>query len=91
MPTEKEYAEWAEAFETGEYRATPIEEPQIDTIRLRRGRPPTGKAGGKSPSRQVRLPQDVSDRVDELAQRLHLPASEVMRAAITEYIERHTA
>jgi predicted transcriptional regulator len=37
----------------------------------------------------VRLPQDISDRVDDLAERRHVPSSEVMRAAITEYIERH--
>jgi predicted transcriptional regulator len=39
----------------------------------------------------VRLPQEISDRVDELAELWHVPSSEVMRAAITEYIERHPA
>lgn len=33
MPTEKDYTEWAEAFETGTYRAIPVEEPQIDSYR----------------------------------------------------------
>jgi hypothetical protein len=91
MPTEHDYSEWADAFESGEYRATPIETPRVDGTRLRRGRPAKGKPAGASPSRQVRLPQDISDRVDALAERWNVPSSEVMRAAITEYIERHPA
>jgi hypothetical protein len=90
MPTESEYTKWAKAFESGEYRATPIEPPQVGGARLRRGRPrKTTASHGKSPSRQVRLPQDISDRVDALAQRWHVPSSEVMPEAITEYVERH--
>ncbi|WP_454561903.1 ribbon-helix-helix domain-containing protein [Mycobacterium haemophilum] len=92
MPTEHEYIEWAKAFESGEYRAIPIEAPRVDVARLQRGRPHKGKGShGKSPSRQVRLPQEISDQVDALAKRRHVPSSEVMRAAITEYIERHPA
>jgi hypothetical protein len=91
MPTESDYTEWADAFESGEYRATPIEAPRVDVARLRRGRPAKGTRAGTSPSRQVRLPQDISDRVDALADRWHVPSSEVMRAAITEYVDRHPA
>jgi hypothetical protein len=91
MPTENDYTEWADAFESGEYCATPIEAPRVDVARLRRGRPPKGTLTGASPSRQVRLPQDISDRVDALADRWHVPSSEVMRTAITEYVERHPA
>jgi Ribbon-helix-helix protein, copG family len=92
MPTESDYTEWAEAFESGKYRPTPIEPPRVDAARLRRGRPTKASpSSGKSPSRQVRLPQEISDRVDALAQRWHVPSSEVMRAAITEYVERHPA
>jgi hypothetical protein len=40
MPTERDYTEWAMAFESGEYRAAPIEAPQVAAARLRRGRPP---------------------------------------------------
>ena len=70
MPTENDYTEWADAFESGDYRATPIEAPRVDLARLHRGRPNKGKGSpGKSPSRQVRLPQEISDRVDALAQR----------------------
>lgn len=91
MPTENDYTEWADAFESGHYRATPIEAPRVDTARLRRGRPLKGASAGTSPSRQVRLPQDISDRVDALADRWHVASSEVMRAAITEYVQRHPA
>lgn len=91
MPTEHDYTQWADAFESGQYRATPVEAPHVDAVRLRRGRPPKGIQSQRSPSRQVRLPQDVSDQVDALAERWHVPSSEVMRAAITEYIQRHPA
>jgi len=92
MPTENDYTEWAGAFESGDYRATPIEPARIDRARLRRGRPQKATGSpGKSPSRQVRLPQDISDRVDALAHERQVPSSEVMRTAITEYIEHHPA
>lgn len=91
MPTEHEYAEWADAFEAGKYRAAPIEAPHLDTARLRRGRPPTGTPSTPSPSRQVRIPQEISDQIDALAERWHVRPSEVMRAAITEYLQRHSA
>lgn len=89
MPTENDYTEWADAFEAGDYRATPIEVPRVDTPRIRRGRPSKGALAGASPSRQVRLPQDISDQVDALADRWRVPSSEVMRAAIIEYVQRH--
>jgi hypothetical protein len=92
MTTESDYTEWAKAFESGEYRAITIEAPRVDVARLRRGRPQKGgESPRKSPSRQVRLPQEISDQVDALAKRRHVPSSEVMRDAITEYIGRHRA
>ncbi len=92
MPTESDYTEWARAFESGEYRAIPIEAPRVDAARLRRGRPRKGtQSPRKTPSRQVRLPQEISDEVDALAKRRDVPSSEVMRDAIIEYIGRHRA
>jgi len=47
-----------------------------------------GAAGGKfSPRRQVRLPEDISESVDALAAREGRKASELMREAITEYVQ----
>lgn len=53
----------------------PTEAPRVDTRRLPDGQPhnDTGSPEKSSPSRQVRLPQDISDRVDALAeQRSHV-------------------
>jgi len=46
---------------------------------------------GASPKRQVRLPQPVSNQLDELAQRQHRKPSELMREAVEEYIQKHSA
>ena len=46
MPNRKQvHQEWAEAFESGTYRPTPIETPRVDVTRLRRGRPRVGVNG----------------------------------------------
>src|SRR5574337_589178 len=47
MPTESDYAEWAEVFESGEYRATPIEPPDANAARFVRGRPPKPAGTGE--------------------------------------------
>ncbi|MEV0948372.1 ribbon-helix-helix protein, CopG family [Rhodococcus sp. NPDC049939] len=41
---------------------------------------------GDSPRRQVRLPRDISDKVDRLAEETGRKPSEVMREAITLYV-----
>lgn len=46
---------------------------------------------GVSPKRQVRLPQPLSNKLDELAQRQHRKPSELMREAVEEYIQKHSA
>ena len=54
------------------------------------GRPrldPTDDHGGPSPKRQVRLPAAVSRRVDAIAAAQNRKPSEVMRDAITAYID----
>lgn len=55
------------------------------------GRPRLGGASGQkaSPRRQVRLPDDISKSVDLLAAREGRKASEIMREAITEYVQAH--
>ncbi len=58
------------------------------------GRPaldPAAAAGGHSPRRQVRLPQALSDDVDQLAATQGRTAAEVMREAITDYLVRNQA
>lgn len=46
---------------------------------------------GVSPKRQVRLPQPLSNKLDELAERQHRKPSELMREAVEEYLQKHSA
>jgi hypothetical protein len=50
---------------------------------------PTEVVAGRSPRRQVRLPQALSDGVDQLAAAQGRAASEVMREAISDYLARN--
>lgn len=55
------------------------------------GRPsidPGAKPGEQAPRRQVRLPRAVSDQIDRIAAIQGRSASDVMREAITTYVER---
>ncbi len=58
------------------------------------GRPsidPRARPGQHSPVRQVRLPAEVNEQLAALAQAEHRSASDVIRAALAEYIAAHTA
>ncbi|MFD4368668.1 ribbon-helix-helix protein, CopG family [Rhodococcus sp. NPDC058521] len=46
---------------------------------------------GASPKRQVRLPRPLSNKLDELAERQDRKPSELMREAVEEYVQKHTA
>lgn len=59
--------------------------------RVGAGRPSLAGASGESPKRQVRLPAPLSNKLDELAERQHRKPSELMREAVEEYIQRHSA
>jgi hypothetical protein len=58
------------------------------------GRPsidPKARAGQHSPVRQVRLPAEVNDQLAALAEAQHRRPSDVIRAALAEYLAAHTA
>ncbi|WP_392423652.1 CopG family ribbon-helix-helix protein [Barrientosiimonas humi] len=58
----------------------------------RAGRPaldPNQSKGSHSPRRQVRLPDPLSAKVDEIAAQQHRSASAVMREAIERYVDQH--
>jgi len=102
--TEKDYqqaAEWADKDMTlkpasttalrGEAAATfgrelleraPGGRPSID---------PKARPGQHSPVRQVRLPAEVNDQLAALAHAEHRSPSDVIRAALADYIAAHTA
>lgn len=58
------------------------------------GRPsidPKARPGQHSPVRQVRLPAEVNDQLAALAHAEHRSPSDVIRAALADYIAAHTA
>lgn len=60
--------------------------------RAQGGRPPlnpTAPIGEHSPKRQVRLPVDLDARLTALAQAQDRRASDVMRDALTAYLDAH--
>jgi len=59
------------------------------------GRPNLGQERaqgvGNSPRRQLRLPKDVNDRLDNYAAATGKTASAIMREALVAYLEAHAA
>lgn len=58
------------------------------------GRPsidPKARAGQHSPVRQVRLPAEVNEQLAALAKAQHRRPSDVIRAALADYLATHTA
>lgn len=64
------------------------------TIERALGRPsidPHARPGQHSPVRQVRLPAEVNDQLAAVAAAEHRRPSDVIRAALTDYLATHTA
>lgn len=81
----KEYAEMSRAVETGDYTvAGPLEMGAT----LRMGRPVGESRRGSSPTRTIRLPAELNNRLDTYASAEHTTPSEVMRRALDEYLGR---
>lgn len=55
------------------------------------GRPSLTALGEHSPRRQVRLPRDVSDTLDQRAREEGRTAAAIMREAIEDYLRRQPA
>ena len=65
-----------------------------ELLRRATGRPsvdPHAEPGAHAPRRQVRLPRQISDRVDAIAEKEKRSASDVMREAISQYISQKTS
>jgi len=58
-----------------------------DAVRLAVGRPTLGGESGPSPVVRARVPQALKDRVYALAKREHRDESDILRAALTAYVE----
>ncbi|MET3642796.1 hypothetical protein ABIC73_004399 [Prescottella equi] len=96
-----EAADWAEHemtlpenSKTARRGAAAAEAGRALLARAHAGRPsldPQAKPGEESPRRQVRLPLAVSEQVDALAAAQGRRAAEVMRDAITMYVNEHAS
>jgi hypothetical protein len=102
--TEKDYqqaAEWAEDDMTLKPASTTALRGEAATKfgrdlleRATGGRPsidPNARPGQHSPVRQVRLPAEVNEQLTALADAEHRSPSDIIRAALADYIAAHTA
>lgn len=91
--TDDEYAEMAADFEANPPTADEIVgEIEVNHAILRTGRPPkTAPARGKTPTTSVRLPQELRAQLEAVATAEGVAPAEVIRRAVGEYIERHSA
>jgi len=97
----QEAADWAEtdmtltpAFTTALHEETAATFGRDLLERANVGRPsidPKARPGQHSPVRQVRLPVEVNDQLAALAHAEHRSPSDVIRAALAEYIAAQTA
>ncbi|AON97331.1 hypothetical protein BIZ71_gp38 [Gordonia phage Hedwig] len=61
----------------------------VDPAILRTGRPPKSAGGpGKTPTMSVRLPLELRARVDDIAEAEDVKPAEIIRRAVSEYVER---
>lgn len=103
MTTEKDYqqaAEWAErdmtlkpASTTALRGAAAATHGRELLERATGGRPsidPKARQGQHSPVRQVRLPTDVNEQLAAVALAEHRSPSDVIRAALVDYLATHT-
>jgi hypothetical protein len=92
-----ELAEWAESPDRELHpekalRGRQAAEASRELLRRAGGRPSIDSdpdATGAAPRRQVRLPRNVSTRLDNCAAEQGRRASDIMRDAITTYLDAH--
>jgi hypothetical protein len=90
--TEADYEDLSRSYV--EHPVTPDEvvgESVVGTTALRKGRPTGERRRGETPVRSLRLPPGLEARLLSLAEAEGVGGSEVIRRAIMEYVERHSA
>lgn len=87
MSDDDRYTEMALALESGDFER--VGEPEYGPrVAMKMGRPVgKGKPRGVTPVRTFRLPADLSAALDSRAEHDHVPASELVRRALTEFLE----
>ncbi|MCV7192413.1 CopG family ribbon-helix-helix protein [Mycolicibacterium brumae] len=96
--TDAEYAEMAADYAANPLRSDEMVGPVVinpdhpDVAVLRTGRPAGGGTPqGRTPTTSVRLPVDIKTRLDAQAVAEDVKPAEIIRRALIEYLERHTA
>lgn len=91
-PTETEYEALARSYTDETVRADEVRSIEIGPA-LRMGRPTKDvESDGKTPSMTVRLPKPIRKEVDLRVQAGAVgSASDLVRIAVVEYLERHPA
>ncbi len=89
--TVADYERMADDYAANPVRDTEIVGPvEIGTTVLRKGRP-AGIRKGNTPGQSVRLPDALRERLAAQAEREEATPSEVIRRAVSEYLDRHSA
>ncbi|TLG14321.1 CopG family transcriptional regulator [Nocardia cyriacigeorgica] len=89
--TVADYERMADDYAANPVRDTEVVGPvEIGTTVLRKGRP-AGIRKGKTPGQSVRLPEALRERLATQAEREKATPSEVIRRAVAEYLDRHSA
>ncbi|GAA5066903.1 ribbon-helix-helix protein, CopG family [Nocardia callitridis] len=87
--TVADYERMSDDYAANPVRGTEVVGPvEVGMTVLRKGRP-AGIRKGKTPGYSVRLPDTLSQRLADQAVREDAPQSEVIRRAVSEYLERH--
>ena len=84
----EDYAAMSAAVESGAYT---VQGPLEMGTSLRMGRPVGGRRPGASPSRTIRMPAELDQRLVVYAEAAHTSPSEVLRRALEEYLSRHAS
>ncbi|BBY99384.1 hypothetical protein AWC04_09895 [Mycolicibacterium fallax] len=89
--TSDDYAAMAQSYEENPPRRDEmVGDPYVSPSAMRMGRPRGGgEPRGASPTRALRLPARLDEALEERASNTGSTVSELMREAVTEYLDRH--
>ncbi|MBF6176195.1 ribbon-helix-helix protein, CopG family [Nocardia blacklockiae] len=87
--TAADYERMSDDYAENPVRDTEVVGPvEVGMTVLRKGRP-AGLRRGKTPGHSVRLPDSLRERLAVQAEREAASQSEVIRRAVSEYLDRH--
>lgn len=88
---ETDYYALADDYAENPPTASEVISIEIDPTRLSIGRPSDKTTEGKTPALSVRFPRMIRNRLEERAKAESAPSAEVVRRAVVEYLDRHSA